>query len=224
MSDQIYELRITLRDTKPPIWRRVAVPAGITLGQLHDVIQIVMGWTNSHMHQFTELSKRSRLTADEIADAAASGNLGQLAARACGEMFADRRFGLEGARNEDKISLAEVCPKVKSELMYEYDFGDGWEHLLKVEKIGDPEPGIEYPVCVAGKLAGPPDDCGGVWGYYEMLEALADPKHETHEEMTEWIGGEFDPEAFDLDEVNKALPEWRRAQSRPRRKRRVAKR
>jgi hypothetical protein len=90
-------------------------------------------------------------------------------------------------------------------LRYEYDFGDSWEHELLVEKILPPEPGVRYPLCLKGKGACPPEDVGGVWGYDSFLEAIADPKHPEHDDMLEWVGGEFDPEAFDLDEVNEAL-------------------
>jgi hypothetical protein len=112
--------------------------------------------------------------------------------------------------DEDAVTLAEVCPKAKSKLTYEYDFGDGWEHTLAVQKIVEAEKGAEHPLCLAGKGACPPEDCGGVWGYYDLLDALANPRHERHEELLEWLGGPFDPEAFDLDEVNRMLADWRK--------------
>lgn len=102
------------------------------------------------------------------------------------------------------------APKVKSKLIYEYDFGDGWEHTIEVQKIYEPEPGVKYPVCLAGKKACPPEDCGGIWGYYDLLNAIADPKHEMHAEMVEWLGDSFNPDAFDLDEVNTVLAQWRK--------------
>ncbi len=97
------------------------------------------------------------------------------------------------------------CSSPKTGLVYEYDFGDGWEHRLELQKIVPPEPGTRYPTCLAGKRACPPEDCGGVWGYMDLIEALADPEHERHEELLDWIGGEFDPEAFDLDGTNELL-------------------
>ncbi len=87
--------------------------------------------------------------------------------------------------------------------------GDGWQHTIEVQKITAPAAGVAYPVCLAGKLACPPEDCGGVWGYYELLEAIRDPAHERHEELSEWLGDGFNPEAFDLDAVNEILAEWR---------------
>src|SRR5262249_4936275 len=88
---------------------------------------------------------------------------------------------------------------------YTYDFGDNWRHTIQVEKVLAPAAGERYPKCVKGKRACPPEDCGGVWGYAELLEALADPKHKRHEELKEWVGGEFDPEAFDIEAVNDEL-------------------
>lgn len=212
----VYQLRITLKGTKPPIWRRVAVPADITLGRLHEVIQIVMGWTDSHLHQFIlqdQSTKETRKELDREFRKAMRENTWDetLMSRRRGKhYFVPKRtpYGdpseLEGA-DEDAVTLAEVCPKVKSKLTYEYDFGDSWEHTIEVQKIVEAEEGVEYPVCLAGAGACPPEDCGGLWGYYDMLDALADPKHERHEELLEWLGGPFDSEAFDIDEINRML-------------------
>ena len=185
--NRVLQLRITLNGSKPPIWRKLAVPSDILLAELHDVVQIAMGWTDSHLHQFKQ------------------GN----------EYFVTKEtpWGepteMEG-EDEEAVTLGEVCPKVKSKLIYEYDFGDGWEHTIEVQKIVEPEPGVEYPVCLGGKKACPPEDCGGVWGYDGLLETISNPKHEDHEDMLEWLGGEFDPDAFDLEEVNTILSEWRK--------------
>jgi hypothetical protein len=217
MNDKIAHIRIALKGTKPLIWRRVAVLADITLGQLHEVIQIVMGWTDSHLHQFILRDKGLKPSREEMAR--------QFQEDAWDEVFLSRMHGervfvpvktpfgddteLEG-EDENAVTLAEVCPKVKSRIAYQYDFGDDWEHVIEVQKIVEPEAGVEYPVCLAGKNACPPEDCGGVWGYYEMLDAVKDPDHERHEECAEWLGEDFDPQAFDLDEVNDALGEWRK--------------
>jgi hypothetical protein len=141
--------------------------------------------------------------------------------------ISDPEFELEDAEDEFAVTLQEIAPTVKSKLTYWYDFGDDWYHRIDVVKVGppaeppkppkppeSPEPpeppeGVAYPVCLAGKLACPPEDCGGIWGYYEMLEALKDPKHENHEDMLEWLGDGFDPERFDIDEVNAVLAELR---------------
>ncbi|MCC5831104.1 MAG: plasmid pRiA4b ORF-3 family protein [Phycisphaeraceae bacterium] len=216
MIEAIYRLRISLRDSKPPIWRRVAVPANITLGQLHEVIQIAMGWTDSHLHRFM-LQDKSLINRDTqvIARLTEEGRHDEIFPASRGiRLFVPRSdpFGdeldMEG-EDEDAITLAEVCPKVKSKMTYEYDFGDGWEHTIEVRKIEPAKAGVKYPVCLAGKMACPPEDCGGVFGYYRMLEIAADPDHEEHEDIVEWLGDDFDPEAFDIDEVNDMLTQWR---------------
>jgi hypothetical protein len=114
---------------------------------------------------------------------------------------------LEEMEGEDarRVTLATLVRGEQDKFRYEYDFGDGWDHELLIEKILPPEAGKRYPVCLAGKRACPPEDCGGIWGYVGFLEAIHDPQHPEHEEMLEWVGGEFDPDAFDLDEVNTAL-------------------
>ena len=198
---KIYQVHISLNGAKPPIWRRVAAPSDITLGRLHVLIQIVMGWTDSHLHQFVLRTEKRKPTPQEMARR---------------RMFVQKTtpWGdpteMEG-EDENAVTLAEVCPKVESKLMYEYDFGDGWEHVIEVEKIVEPEPGVKYPVCLAGKKACPPEDCGGLWGYGDLLAAIADPGHEQHEDMMDWLGDEFDPDAFDLEEVNAILAEWRKS-------------
>jgi hypothetical protein len=177
----IYQIKVTLRDSKPPIWRRIQVPSDINLGKLHRILQVVMGWTDSHLHQFI------------------------VGETYYGEPDPDyRAMGME-MRDEKRVKLNQLVRGEKSRLRYEYDFGDSWEHELLVEKILPPEPGVRYPLCLKGKGACPPEDVGGVWGYDSFLEAIADPKHPEHDDMLEWVGGEFDPEAFDLDEVNEAL-------------------
>jgi hypothetical protein len=108
-------------------------------------------------------------------------------------------------QDERLFRLDQIAPGAKSKFVYEYDFGDSWEHVVLVEKVSPPEAGQRYPLCVKGKRACPPEDVGGVWGYAYFLEALQDPGHERHEDYREWVGEEFDPEAFDLDEVNEAL-------------------
>lgn len=214
---QVYVIRMTLNGSKPTIWRKLAVPSDITLGELHEVIQIAMGWTDSHLHQFVLQDKGLKPSPQEIARRIRQDDFDGA--------FMDRMGGrrvfvttvtpwgepgeMEG-EDEDAVTLVEVCPKAKSKLIYEYDFGDGWEHTIEVQKILEPESGVEYPVCLGGKKACPPEDCGGIWGYYELLDAIADPKHDRHDELREWLGGEFDPDAFDLEEVNAVLAQWRK--------------
>jgi hypothetical protein len=216
-GQRIYEIRITLNGSKPPIWRMVAVPSDITLGELHEVVQIAMGWTDSHLHQFRLQDKGFKPSPQEIARRFQQGDID--------ETFLDRVGGhrvfvtkvtpwgdpteMEG-EDENAVSLGDVCPEVKSKLIYEYDFGDGWEHTIEVQKIVDAEPKGKYPICLSGKKVCPPEDCGGIWGYYQLLETIADPKAEGHEDMLEWLGDDFDPDAFDLEEINSLLDEWRK--------------
>lgn len=176
----IYQIKVTLKDSKPPIWRRILVADTTTLLKLHDILQTVMGWTNSHLHHF--------IINDEF----------------YGEPM-DDEFGDMGTKNEARYKLNQLVSGKGFRFRYEYDFGDSWLHDLVVEKILPAEKGAQYPVCIAGKRACPPEDVGGVWGYEDFLEAISNPKHPEHKEMLEWAGGEFDPERFDLDEVNEGL-------------------
>lgn len=201
---QIHELKITLRGSKPPIWRRIAVPSDIRISDLHKVIQIVMGWDNYHLHQFIIPNTQSKPTREELASLDWQARYEKLTM--CRDRcWSDPRMEVEGAEDERKVKLCELAPAVKSKFIYEYDFGDGWEHEIKVVKVGPPVEGVNYPVCLAGELACPPDDSGGIWGYYGKLEILKDPKHEDYEDTLEWMGDDFDPERFDLEKVNAAL-------------------
>jgi len=173
----VYQLKITLRDIKPPVWRRVEVK-DCTLSKLHDIIQTCMGWDGYHLHAF------------------------EIGGEQYGEPEPDGMMETEDAR---KVKLSQVVGQGYKKFSYTYDFGDYWEHIIQIEKTVDPEPGVHYPRCIAGKRACPPDDCGGSGGYLGFLEAIQNPKHAQHEEMTEWAGGEFDPEAFDIEAVNKGL-------------------
>jgi hypothetical protein len=177
-TNAVYQLKITLLEVDPPVWRRLLVPADTTLGDLNCILQAAMGWTNSHLHQFT---------------------IG-------GMDYSDPRFELDDAGDEFGVMLAEVAPRERLRFEFRYDFGDGWEHEIAVEKILPAESNKRYPACIAGERACPPEDCGGPWGYAEFLEAIRDPKHEEHDSLLEWIGGVFDPEAFDLAVLNKRLP------------------
>ena len=210
---QVHELKIILHRSKPPIWRRIAVPSDIKLSDLHVVIQIVMGWTNSHLHQFVIRNPKPRPTPQELLSLDIPARIERMM-MSRDRCWSDPRMELEEAEDETKTRLSELASAVKSKFIYEYDFGDGWDHQIEVVKIGPPAEGIDYPVCLKGKLACPPEDCGGIWGYYAMLEALKDPKHERHEDFTDWIGDSFDPERFDLDEINAELAKLRSGRSR----------
>jgi len=177
---QIYKLEIWLLDIKPRIWRTFAVPGNIKLPELHEVIQAVMGWENSHLHQF------------KFGDIYYSDPYPDF------DMYDD-------TLDERKVKLTDLVSKPRQRFIYEYDFGDGWKHMVKVVSVGSAEKGAKYPVCLAGERACPPEDCGGPWGYEDFLEAIRNPDHEEHEEMLEWIGDNFDPEAFDVKMVNRWL-------------------
>jgi hypothetical protein len=179
----IYQIKISLIGAKPPIWRTVLVASDINLETFHEVIQLTMGWTESHLHQFIDNKK------------------------AYGSH--DNDFELE-MEDEAKYKLFQLLKTEKESLTYEYDFGDSWEHKILLEKILPYDSNIHLPVCIKGKRACPPEDCGGIWGYEELLKTLSDPKHPDHEDTLEWLGGEFDPEEFDLEEINDDLAEyWR---------------
>jgi pRiA4b ORF-3-like protein len=179
----IYQFKVVLKDSNPPIWRRIQVP-DITLGELHQVLQAVMGWEYYHLHQFV-------IRGDYY------GALGPE------DMLWD-----EEMHNEEGTSISQVVKGGrKVRFTYEYDFGDSWQHEIVLEKTLEPEPQVKYPRCIEGERACPPEDCGGVWGYAEFLEAIADPAHEDHDETLQWVGGRFDPEKFSVDEVNRKLGE-----------------
>jgi len=182
MKKQIYQIQIALKDFKPKIWRRVLIPSETLLPDLHKIIQTAMGWTNSHLHQFiidgtyyTEKTKDNYLW-DELDNV-----------------------------DYKKIKISDFLTTEKQKIKYEYDFGDGWEHDVILEKILEPDPKMKYPVCIAGKISCPPEDCGGAWGYADMLEILKNPEHPEFQEFIDWLGDEFDPEEFDKDAVNEML-------------------
>lgn len=176
-GERVYQLRITLDDVHPKIWRRVLVPEDTTLVGLHRVVQAAMGWEDYHLWRFeikgVEYAEPSEEEWRPTKDARHA-RLGQVAGPG-------------------------------SVLRYVYDFGDDWEHRIRVEEVLPAEPGREYPVCVAAERAGPPEDCGGPFGYERLLRALADPTDPEHDDRVEWAGEDFDPEAVDLDEINSRL-------------------
>jgi hypothetical protein len=180
-AEAICQIKIVLLGTKPPIWRRVLVPAAFTLAQLHDVVQAAMGWEDCHLHLF-HIGKQKYGVPDPS------------------EMFT----GGSPTANEKNACLGNMLNEVGAKATYIYDFGDSWQHVLTVEKIFSAEPSVAYPLCTDGNLAGPPEDCGGIPGFYHMLEALADPNHEDHEDMQDWMES-FDPEAISIEVVNQTL-------------------
>ena len=177
MPREIYELKIQLLGIHPPIWRRVRVPSDITLEDLHDVFQVVMGWEDCHLFSFL-------------------GHDGVYAPKE--DVGPGQSFSLQTA----------VCQLISGEdsvMQYNYDFGDGWEHRVTLFKTHEWDAAASLPTCVAGRRACPPEDCGGVPGYYRLLEVLEDPQDEEHESIKEWLGGSFDPDQFSKEAVNTAL-------------------
>lgn len=174
----VYQLKVTLRGTRPPIWRRFQLPSDVTLHRLHRILQLVMGWMDGHLHQFR-----------------------------VGDTYygtPDPEFGFE-VKNEKKVRLGEVLRRPKARMVYEYDFGDGWEHDVVLEAAVPASPKGRYPLVLAGRRRCPPEDVGGVGGYYHFLEVMRDPKHREHKDIREWWGGSFDPDSFDVQEVNRAF-------------------
>ncbi|MGQ9712401.1 MAG: plasmid pRiA4b ORF-3 family protein [Desulfotomaculales bacterium] len=179
----IYQFKVALREVRPPVWRRLQVIGDITLHRLHLVLQAVMGWENHHLYEFV---------------------IGGLT---FGEPDPD--FGTSDWNSRTK-KLWQVPPERGAKFLYRYDFGDNWEHDVVLEKVLPPEGGVRYPVCLGGARVCPPEDCGGVAGYERMPEALRDPRHEEYGEWLDWLGREFDPDAFNLDAVNRALGRHRK--------------
>lgn len=172
----VFELRVTLSHIEPPIWRSLRVPADVSLSVLHDVLQSAFGWKNSHLHDFH---------------------------------VGDIRFGMADVEDEmfavdERAAPLGAVARAGSHFMYLYDFGDDWEHEIVVERVDSrgEEPNV---CCTGGERACPPEDCGGPHGYAHMLEVLANPEDEEHEDMKGWAPRGFDPEKFDLTAVNKKL-------------------
>ena len=179
MPQHAYQLKITLAGIRPPIWRRILVSGDTSLKALHEIVQLVMGWNDSHLYRF----------------------------EVDGTMYEDpKNDEFEGdSRPAARAKLATVLRTPRARFSYLYDFGDCWKHTIVVEKIlAENRKGI-HAACLAGRRACPPEDCGGVPSYVELVEAVRNPGHLEHKAWLDWVGGEFDPEAFDLNAVNRAL-------------------
>lgn len=175
-AEQIARVRIGLNDIEPEIWRLVEVPLGTHLKGLHDVIQAAMGWQDYHLFEFR---------------------------------IGDKRYGIpEGDWDGEvlqakSMTLATLVSKGIDRFDYVYDFGDNWEHTIAIESVADADPTVKYPRFVDGKRRGPPEDVGGPPGFFDFLEALANPRHSEHRRLVEWYGGPYD--ADDLDLLNLRL-------------------
>ena len=172
-------LRVELLGIEPLIWRRVRIASSISFKQLHDILQLVMGWQDSHLHEFR---------AGELA-------IGMM----------DVEEHREGLQDEIAWNLGQLLETGTSEFEYLYDFGDDWMHRIIVEPASRGRAGGSGPLCLAGENACPPEDVGGPHLYVEFLRALADPKHENHKRFLDWIGGIWDPKGFDLNRINREL-------------------
>jgi hypothetical protein len=183
-SAPLYHLEVVLNRVEPQVRRRLQVPGNANLGWLHAVIQVAMGWTNSHLHQFRD---GERIVSDPAFEL---------------DEFEDNPPVVD----ERKVMLMQVAPREHDEILYEYDFGDSWEHRISVVKVLDPDAAAaKVALCLDGARACPPEDCGGIWGYENLLNIIGNPRHKEHKTMLEWLGGPFDPEAFDPNKANTFL-------------------
>lgn len=180
---KILEIDITLKGSKPKIWRRILIPGEMSFADLHYAIQIAMGWVGYHSHQFV-VGRNDRFISipfdDDLVDM-------------------DEMDDMEDGH---KIKIKSLLNAPKDKVIYEYDFGDDWEHLVEVKKVHDAEPGKTYPQAIGGAMACPPEDCGGIWGYKDMLEKLQEKGTAEYEELVEWLGSDFDPKVLDLEKIN----------------------
>jgi hypothetical protein len=179
------QLHVTLAGTNPSIWRRIIVPDSINFFDLHHIIQISMGWTNSHLFEFLVSDYTLRFIDEQFEDS---------------DSYADAK----------EIAIDLLLTKEKYRFKYIYDFGDHWEHSVEVEKIDKEDPERVYPLCVGGNLNCPPEDCGGISGYYNLLEILKDKKHPEYKDMKGWLGKKYDPGKLGLNKINKKLPKFRK--------------
>ena len=190
LAPEIYQLKVTLLDTNPPIWRRLLVPSELTLAQLHDVLQIAMGWEDYHLHEFSAGGRRF------------------------GPPDPEDQFMADDVEDERRVRVFGLFGRTGAKAVYTYDFGDTWEHSIVLEKRLPAAPNMIYPICTDGQLACPPEDCGGIPGFYDLLDALRQPTHEQHQELRDWVGGDYDPEAFSIEAVNRILTRLRLRRSR----------
>jgi len=178
VEDTIHQLKITLRSVRPPVWRRIAVRSDTNLVELAAILEAAMGWLGGHLHAFEGTQARYAMPDPEWPD---------------------------DDLDEREYRVSDVLPDVGSKLRWDYDFGDGWEHDVVVEEIGSGQPAIDLPICLAGRRACPPEDCGGPMGYEDLLVALSDPTHPEHDQMREWAPPGFDLTSFDVNEATSSM-------------------
>ena len=227
---RLYRLKITIDDTDPPIWRRLEVHAGMEMDSLATAIETVFGWSGEHMGEF---NVKGRTIGDDDGWSGAEPDLGPLEdifgriqkiktragsktekQRRAAELFAAHDLTQErtdanepGAAHEarDVPTLGDLVPRVRTKFTYTYDFGDDWKHLIEVEKIAPAEPGARYPRCTDGARANPIEDCGGPWGFAELVEAAGNSKHERFADLEEWGLAKWDPAKFPVEQANREL-------------------
>ena len=179
LKNQAFQFLVELRGIEPKIWRRIHVPTDYNFWDLHVAVQDAMGWQDYHLHHFEIKGKGKRKAVNVgIPDFDGIGDL-----------------------PEWEIAVIAYFNALGVEAMYEYDYGDSWLHTVKLEGYMFKEKGTKYPICIDGKNACPPEDCGGVDGYYNVIEVLSDPGHHDHEDMRTWTGKDWDPKRFDPDKV-----------------------
>ena len=188
-SEMVYQFKVTLKDIKPPIWRRIQVPGTYSFWDLHVAIQDAMGWTDTHLHHFAMLNPIT-CRPEEIG-------------------IPDTEFNEADIKPGWEKKIAKYFLKTNAKAEYVYDYGDNWRHAVELEKIVLAEAGAQYPVCIKGARACPVEDCGGPEGYNRFLEIIMDPTHEDYQEMLDWAGGEYRPEEFDPEGVVFDDPEER---------------
>lgn len=194
LRELVFQFLVALFGVEPLVWRRILVPGRYSFWDLHVAIQDAMGWQDYHLHEF------------RLNDPASGEQV------IIGMPFDDDLYG-EEILPDYLTPISEYFVHNNEIALYKYDFGDGWRHIIAFEGWVRPEKGIQYPQCLSGERKCPPEDCGGTSGYGLFLEAIQNPNHERHEEYLSWIGGEFDPEGFDPEQVKFDNPEerWRTA-------------
>lgn len=181
-SRKVFQFKVTLKGTRPPIWRRIQVPSRYSFWDLHCAIQNAMGWSDTHLHEF-------RIPVFGMKRVVPVG------------LPSDEDFGQEPTRPGWKLPIRHVFWEAGTKIDYVYDFGDDWLHSVELEKVVTEEEGVTYPRCLAGRRRCPPEDCGGVRRYEELLKVIADPSHPGYAEQRAWLGESYDPAAFPVDEV-----------------------
>jgi PHD/YefM family antitoxin component YafN of YafNO toxin-antitoxin module len=181
--ETVYQFKVTLKGIRPPIWRRIQVPENYTFWDLHVAIQDAMGWLDYHLHEFSVTDPRSQSPA------------------VIGVPDEDGRLKAYSTLTGWLTPIRDYFPEAGGAALYRYDFGDDWQHVIQLEKIEKRVEGTDYPVCLAGKRSGPPEDCGGIPGYREILDILADPEQDKRGEQHRWVGIDFDPEHFEARSI-----------------------